>query len=57
MTRDRDIARMARHLVEKHGDRASEVVAERIRELVKSGDRGAAEVWRQIADALREIED
>jgi hypothetical protein len=54
---DRDIERMARHLAAKHGKRASEVVADRIRDLVKSGDRGAAEVWRQIADALRELED
>jgi hypothetical protein len=56
VTIDRDIERMARHLAGKHGARASEVVAERIRDLVKSGDRGAAEVWRQIADALRALE-
>ena len=55
VTIDRDIERMARHLAEKHGARAPEVVAERIRELVKAGDRGAAEIWRQIANALREL--
>jgi hypothetical protein len=52
---DRDIERMARYLIAQHGARAADVARERARNLEDSGDTGAAAVWREIADAIKEI--
>jgi hypothetical protein len=56
VARDRDIERMARHLIERHGARAAQVADDRLADLVKSGEHGAAAVWRKIAAAIREMQ-
>jgi hypothetical protein len=49
---DPDIERMARYLLDKYGAAAKTVAEERARLLERSGDKGAAAVWAEIAAAV-----
>jgi hypothetical protein len=53
---DRDVERMARHVISKHGRAAGRVAQQRAQELADAGDSGAAKVWRDIANAIATIE-
>jgi hypothetical protein len=52
-TIDPDIRRMARFLVERHGDKALAVARKRLAELHAMRDDGAAGVWQQIVEMLQ----
>ena len=53
MAIDPDIDRMARHLLAKHGARATAVASERLDELKRRGDESTAAVWEEIVGVLR----
>jgi phosphohistidine phosphatase SixA len=53
---DRDIERMARYLIARHGAAAAQVAQDRVRELDIAGDKGAAAVWREIAEAVKTLQ-
>ncbi len=55
MVEDPDIRRAAKFMIERHGANAAPAAAARASELLSSGDIGAAEIWRQIAEAIIEL--
>lgn len=54
---DPDILRVARRMIEQHGQRAAWQAEARAAELSRHGQRDAAAVWRRIAEAIRAIQD
>jgi hypothetical protein len=56
MSIDRDIEKMARHLIQKHGAKAQGVARSRIAELDREGDHGAAVVWREVLEAMKKLQ-
>jgi hypothetical protein len=57
MPHDPDLLRAARHMIARHGSRAADAAARRAEALRLDGDDDAAELWRQIARVVRELQD
>ena len=45
----------ARMLDEAHGDKAEFEAAQKARELIKEGDKKAAEEWKRVREAISEM--
>ena len=56
MTKDQDVLRVARHLIETRGGRAAQRAAQRAAELEAQGEDAAARLWRSIERAIDCIE-
>ena len=56
MISDPDIFRAAKLLIDKHGDDAAIRAAQRADGLLKGGDMDGAAVWRQILEAIDELQ-
>jgi aminoglycoside phosphotransferase len=53
---DRDIDTVARRMIDVHGPNAVRAAEQRVRELVDEGNAGAADLWRQVAARVRDIQ-
>jgi hypothetical protein len=53
MATDPDVTRAARNMIENHTKRAAWVADERARHLRIDGNNAAADLWTQIARAIR----
>jgi hypothetical protein len=51
---ERDLLRMAKYLRERHGANAIAVAEKRIVELDAARDHGAAAIWRQVLELLKQ---
>jgi hypothetical protein len=56
MITDLDILRCAQILIKRYGDGAALEAAVRVDEMLDRGDSDGARVWRQIVDAIEEIQ-
>jgi hypothetical protein len=56
MVEDRDIFRAAEGLLRNHGDKAPMECASMAERWARRGDIEAAEVWRRIMTAIREMQ-
>jgi hypothetical protein len=54
MTKNSEVARAARHLIEAHGELAVAVALKRAKNL--EGDGAASLVWREIAKAVQDLQ-
>ena len=57
MAIDHDVARAARNLITEHGDVAETVALARAKHAEESNRPGAAHKWRNIAAAVRRLQD
>ena len=53
---DRDIDVVARRMIDVHGPNAARAAEQRVRDLVDEGNANAADLWRQVAARIREIQ-
>ena len=56
MTIDADIYRAAKLMIDRHGDEAARYAQRRTNELARTGDSGAAAIWRQVMIAIAELQ-
>jgi len=56
MATDPDVIRAARHMIENHGRHALFVAERRALNLAADGSRTGAEIWTQIARAVRQLQ-
>jgi hypothetical protein len=56
MVVDGEVFKAARRVVDRHGARAIDYARARIEELAAEGDEIGAEAWRQIAEAVAEVQ-
>lgn len=55
MTGDIDIRRVAKMMVERHGDEAEAQASSRADKLLEDGDLEGRSVWLRIVDAIRDL--
>lgn len=56
MISDPDIIRAAKLMIDQHGDHAAARANHRITELHFDGDIAASELWRQVSEAIEELQ-
>jgi len=55
MANDVDVYRIARILIDEHGNFAEDEIEDKIKQYEEMNDFGAMKVWYEVGDALKEI--